>query len=229
MSLSEVNSYPLVHLPFELILHILSFLPILDLYSLRKHLPIEYESYIDTMLLRHPNLDSRRLVLRVSAPNTMYTYHPGTSLSTVTQDIYDECADTATDFPSSRIIKMQIRRFGPKGIELLPEEDQWFRHADAVGVAVVLLEDDNRVAKRSLHAADPRKGWFAREGYFDGGIAFELGMTKTDNVSANLHGRTKCAVIQWFGISTQALLTVGTNTAFPAILRAYLIFSPPLG
>lgn len=175
MSLSEVNSYPLVHLPFELILHILSFLPILDLYSLRKHLPIEYESFIDTMLLRHPNLDSRRLVLRVSAPNTMYTYHPGTSLSTATQDIYDECADTTTDFPSSRIIKMRIRRFGPKGIELLPEEDQWFRHADAVGVAVVLLEDDNRVAKRSLHAADPRKGWFAREGYFDGGIAFELG------------------------------------------------------
>jgi hypothetical protein len=192
MPSSEVNTYPLVHLPFELILHILSFLPILDLYYLRIHLPIAYHSYIDTILLRHPNLSSRRLVLRVSAPNTMYAYYPGMCLPPISSPS-DDCNETTADLPTTRTINMRIRRFGPKGIELLPEEDQWFRHANAVGVAVVLLEEENRVAKRSLHAADPRKGWFARQGFFDGGIAFEVG---TEGGTARVRSMT--VGVHWF-------------------------------
>lgn len=197
MPSSEVNTYPLVHLPFELILHIVSFLPILDLYHLRFHLPIPYHSYIDSILLRHPNLHIRRLVLRVSAPHTMYTYYPGMCLPPIPNEISsptDECNEsTAADLPTTRTINMRIRRFSPKGIELLPEEDLWFRHADAVGVAVVLLENENTIAKRSLHAVDPRKGWFARQGYFDGGIAFEVG-----TLEGTARVRSMTVGVHWF-------------------------------
>jgi hypothetical protein len=191
----EVNTYPLVNLPFELILHVLSFLPILDLFSLRTHLPIAYRSYVDSILLRHPSLNSRRLVLRVSAPTTIYTYHPGMCLPPIYQEISqsDDCIESNAHLPTTRTINMRIQRFGPKGIELLPEEGQWFRHADAVGVAVVLLEHENRVVKRSLHAADPRKGWFARQGFFDGGIAFELG---TQGGTARVRSMT--VGVHWF-------------------------------
>lgn len=192
---SEVNTYPLVYLPFELILHILSFLPILDLYYLRNYLPKDYQTYIDAILLRHPNLSSRRLVLRVSAPHLMYTYYPGMCLPSIPNEYTtsDECNELITGLPTTRTINMRIRRFGPKGIELFPEEDQWFRHADAVGVAVVLLENENRVAKRSLHAADPRKGIFARQGYFEGGIAFETG-----SQGGTARVRSMTVGVQWF-------------------------------
>ncbi|KAI8143228.1 hypothetical protein BJV82DRAFT_611870 [Fennellomyces sp. T-0311] len=194
MNLHDLATIISPRLPLELVLDILSHLPLHDIVRLVQ----DSSPYFDRLLLNHPFFNHRHVhVCLISDP--LYSpviqgqLIPGQPLPPMMGERVLYLPDMDKAQVHFTMMPLQLARFhctkrqieftaGPLGV----------RNTGVIGVALILTHN-NVILKRSLHAINPiRTPYFERSrGYFGGGMQFHH--------SAGLTRVTQCVIsMDWF-------------------------------
>ncbi|ORY93221.1 hypothetical protein BCR43DRAFT_496536 [Syncephalastrum racemosum] len=183
-------------LPLELVLAILSELPVPELARLHG------DPYVDRLLLNHPWFNERRLYICLTTGNhfTLQPYFaPGRILPVPQLNVLDTVAtphcylSACVPFQVSRFHHDQHQiEFSPQYKPLLSVKRARAHFGGFFGLAVLLTDKRHTIIKRSLHAVKPSvTPEFSREGFFGGSVCFSQA---GDDISLS-----RCTVkIDWF-------------------------------
>ncbi|KAI8388087.1 uncharacterized protein BYT42DRAFT_221161 [Radiomyces spectabilis] len=189
-----------VHLPTEILLEILSYLPLSDLCGLHSVLPSTYNPYIDRLMLTHPVFCQRRLyACLVNDPIVAMTlpsqYMPGRPFSMIPSLMpWLTPSIKPTDDQSCHLKLFQPRSFHYVTRQIqFGANEEWLSCSRTLNLAII-LESRGIVLKRSIHVANPyTTPLFSRKGYFNGHLQFD-----TDDQHHMVNLATCTIDLDWF-------------------------------